>query len=208
MVTPLLAHGAQVSPSSHSDVPHVGPVGDFKAHHHHCLPEVPFAIWRWAWISHEGITRWKADFPARSSCLHLKCFLVVEKKKKNTVKLKQWGLEAKHFGFLSKQHPEVRTRFIYRKNLERIKNLEPTEYFLTDSGPDGGMEKQKKAILAPQINQKIKIKSAPLPSFPSFYIQKKKNQFNPVQIHQVPLKGNPGSRFLFTGRATDQTWLV
>lgn len=96
------------------------------------------------------------------------------KKKKNTVKLKQWGLEAKHFGFLSKQHPEVRTRFIYRKNLERIKNLEPTEYFLTDSGPDGGMEKQKKAILAPQINQKIKIKSAPLPSFPSFYIQKKK----------------------------------
>lgn len=97
------------------------------------------------------------------------------KKKKNTVKLKQWGLEAKHFGFLSKQHPEVRTRFIYRKNLERIKNLEPTEYFLTDSGPDGGMEKQKKAILAPQINQKIKIKSAPLPSFPSFYIQKKKS---------------------------------
>lgn len=114
------------------------------------------------------------------------------KKKKNTVKLKQWGLEAKHFGFLSKQHPEVRTRFIYRKNLERIKNLEPTEYFLTDSGPDGGMEKQKKAILAPQINQKIKIKSAPLPSFPSFYIQKK-NQINPVQIHQVPLKANPGS---------------
>lgn len=110
------------------------------------------------------------------------------KKKKNTVKLKQWGLEAKHFGFLSKQHPEVRTRFIYRKNLERIKNLEPTEYFLTDSGPDGGMEKQKKAILAPQINQKIKIKSAPLPSFPSFYIQKKKKSVQSCPDSPSPTK--------------------
>lgn len=129
------------------------------------------------------------------------------KKKKNTVKLKQWGLEAKHFGFLSKQHPEVRTRFIYRKNLERIKNLEPTEYFLTDSGPDGGMEKQKKGNPRTPNKSKNKNKVSPT-AFISLFLYPKKNQFNPVQIHQVPLKGNPGSRFLFTGRATDQTWLV